>query len=162
MYDIIAKIVTKLKALPDLFTALVQKVDTNSQALESALTTSDIANNLTTETAGKVLDATQGKALKDTLDKNFIEWVQSSYSDSAQEFNFEGSNFSGYLIMAINFGGKTPTAYLVSTMGAEGTTTKVTKIANGTTTCTLTSVDYHTVKIETETYCSVKIAKIHS
>lgn len=68
-YDVVQKIVTKLKALPELFTALVQKVDANSQAVESALTTSDIANNLTTETVGKVLDATQGKALKDAVDK---------------------------------------------------------------------------------------------
>ena len=67
MYDIIAKIVTKLKALPDLFSALVQKVDDASQAASSALTSSDIANNLTTETAGKVLDASQGYAINQDI-----------------------------------------------------------------------------------------------
>ena len=35
---------------------------------ETALHSDDIANNLTTTTAGKVLDATQGKALKDQAD----------------------------------------------------------------------------------------------
>lgn len=67
-YDVVQKIVGKLKALPELFTALVQKVDGNSQSLESALHTDDIANNLTTETSGKVLDASQGYALKGYID----------------------------------------------------------------------------------------------
>jgi len=35
---------------------------------DNKINKTDIANNLTTETAGKVLDATQGKLLKDTLD----------------------------------------------------------------------------------------------
>ena len=34
---------------------------------ETALHSDDIANNLTTTTAGKVLDATQGKALSDSI-----------------------------------------------------------------------------------------------
>ena len=46
-------------------------VDTSSYITSSAisgmLTSSDIANNLTTTTTGKVLDATQGKALKDLI-----------------------------------------------------------------------------------------------
>ena len=46
-------------------------VYTETSALNSALSnkinTSDIANNLTTTTTGKVLDATQGKALSDTI-----------------------------------------------------------------------------------------------
>lgn len=46
-------------------------VDTNtyltSSAISGMLTTSDIANNLTTTTAGKVLDARQGKALADLI-----------------------------------------------------------------------------------------------
>lgn len=36
-------------------------------ALDSKINTSDIANNLTTTTAGKVLDATQGKILNDNI-----------------------------------------------------------------------------------------------
>ena len=36
--------------------------------LSGKVNTSDIANNLTTTTAGKVLDARQGKALKDYVD----------------------------------------------------------------------------------------------
>ena len=35
---------------------------------DNKINKTDIANNLTTETAGKVLDATQGKLLKDTID----------------------------------------------------------------------------------------------
>ena len=46
-------------------------VDTNtyltSSAISGMLTTSDIANNLTTTTTGKVLDARQGKALADLI-----------------------------------------------------------------------------------------------
>ena len=46
-------------------------VDTNtyltSSAISSMLTTSDIANNLTTTASGKVLDARQGKALSDLI-----------------------------------------------------------------------------------------------
>lgn len=37
------------------------------QSINAKLGTSDIANNLTTTTAGKVLDATQGKALNDSI-----------------------------------------------------------------------------------------------
>ena len=40
---------------------------TLEQSIDGKLGTSDIANNLTTTTAGKVLDATQGKALNDSL-----------------------------------------------------------------------------------------------
>ena len=40
---------------------------TLEQSINGKLGTSDIANNLTTTTAGKVLDATQGKALNDSL-----------------------------------------------------------------------------------------------
>lgn len=40
---------------------------TLEQSIGAKLGTSDIANNLTTTTAGKVLDATQGKALNDSL-----------------------------------------------------------------------------------------------
>jgi len=46
-------------------------IDTNtyltSSAITGMLTTSDIANNLTTTTTGKVLDASQGKALADLI-----------------------------------------------------------------------------------------------
>lgn len=46
-------------------------IDTNtyltSSAIANMLTTSDITNNLTTTTAGKVLDARQGKALADLI-----------------------------------------------------------------------------------------------
>ena len=46
-------------------------IDTNtyltSSAISGMLTSSDIANNLTTTTAGKVLDARQGKALADLI-----------------------------------------------------------------------------------------------
>ena len=46
-------------------------IDTNtyltSSAISGMLTTSDVANNLTTTTAGKVLDARQGKALADLI-----------------------------------------------------------------------------------------------
>ena len=54
-------------------TDLIESGAVNSlkQTLETALgnkvNTSDIANNLTTTTAGKVLDATQGNALKDSI-----------------------------------------------------------------------------------------------
>lgn len=54
-------------------TALIESGSVYSlkQTLETALgnkvNTSDIANNLTTTTAGKVLDATQGKALNDSI-----------------------------------------------------------------------------------------------
>lgn len=42
---------------------------TNLQSsLDNKVNTSDIANNLTTTTSGKVLDARQGKALKDYVD----------------------------------------------------------------------------------------------
>ena len=42
---------------------------TNLQtSLDGKVNTSDIANNLTTTTSGKVLDARQGKALKDYVD----------------------------------------------------------------------------------------------
>lgn len=44
--------------------ALKQTLET---ALGNKVNTSDIANNLTTTTAGKVLDATQGKALNDSI-----------------------------------------------------------------------------------------------
>ena len=40
---------------------------TLEQSISGKLGTSDIANNLTTTTAGKVLDATQGKALNDSI-----------------------------------------------------------------------------------------------
>lgn len=40
---------------------------TLEQSISNKLGTSDIANNLTTTTAGKVLDATQGKALNDSI-----------------------------------------------------------------------------------------------
>ena len=40
---------------------------TLEQSIADKLGTSDIANNLTTTTAGKVLDATQGKALNDSI-----------------------------------------------------------------------------------------------
>lgn len=49
----------------------IDEVSSQMQTLETALgnkvNTSDIANNLTTTTAGKVLDATQGKALNDSI-----------------------------------------------------------------------------------------------
>lgn len=48
------------KAVNDVYTAL-------TQTLTTKVNTSDIANNLTTTTAGKVLDATQGKALNDLI-----------------------------------------------------------------------------------------------
>ena len=41
---------------------------TYSASEVGAVSTSDVANNLTTTTAGKVLDARQGKALKDLID----------------------------------------------------------------------------------------------
>ena len=41
---------------------------TVTNALDNALTTNDIADNLTTTTSGKVLDAKQGKILKDYVD----------------------------------------------------------------------------------------------
>lgn len=40
---------------------------TLEQSIDAKLGTSDIANNLTTTTTGKVLDATQGKALNDSI-----------------------------------------------------------------------------------------------
>lgn len=40
---------------------------TLENALDGKINTTDIANNLTTTTTGKVLDATQGKALNDTI-----------------------------------------------------------------------------------------------
>lgn len=43
------------------------QMQTLEQSIAAKLGTSDIANNLTTTTAGKVLDATQGKALNDTI-----------------------------------------------------------------------------------------------
>lgn len=159
-YDVVQKIVTKLKALPDLFTALVQKVDANSQAVENALTTSDIANNLTTETAGKVLDASQGYELDTAVKKSGLTWVESHYSADAQEFNFEADPSTAYIIIVVNFGGKTPSAFLVNAMSSSGAF-KIVSMASGTVTATLTSVDYKTLKIETETYCSVKILKVH-
>lgn len=49
----------------------IDEVSSQMQTLETTLSgklgTSDIANNLTTTTAGKVLDATQGKALNDSI-----------------------------------------------------------------------------------------------
>jgi hypothetical protein len=49
----------------------IDEVSSQMQTLETALgdkvNTSDIANNLTTTTEGKVLDATQGKALNDSI-----------------------------------------------------------------------------------------------
>lgn len=49
----------------------IDEVSSQMQTLETALNgkinTTDIANNLTTTTAGKVLDATQGKALNDSI-----------------------------------------------------------------------------------------------
>lgn len=44
--------------------ALKQTLETS---IDGKINTSDIANNLTTTTAGKVLDATQGKALNDSI-----------------------------------------------------------------------------------------------
>lgn len=194
-YDIVQKIVTKLKALPELFTALVQKVDTNSQALESALTTSDIANNLTTETSGKVLDASQGYALAQAVGnaltpsdiannlttdtsgkvldasqgyaldvavkKSGLTIADSRYDDSAQEFNFEAEPSAVYIVIVANYGGKTPSAFLVNAMPSAGGAFKIVNLATGTVTATLTSVDYKTLKIETETYCTVKIFRVH-
>lgn len=43
------------------------QMQTLEQSISDKLGTSDIANNLTTTTAGKVLDATQGKALNDSI-----------------------------------------------------------------------------------------------
>lgn len=49
----------------------IDEVSSQMQTLETSLgnkvNTSDIANNLTTTTTGKVLDATQGKALNDSI-----------------------------------------------------------------------------------------------
>ena len=47
----------------------LDSIESDISSLSSGkVSKTDIANNLTTETAGKVLDATQGKALKDALD----------------------------------------------------------------------------------------------
>ena len=43
------------------------QIETLEQSIDAKLGTSDIANNLTTTNPGKVLDATQGKALNDSL-----------------------------------------------------------------------------------------------
>lgn len=43
------------------------QMQTLEQSISGKLGTSDIANNLTTTTTGKVLDATQGKALNDSI-----------------------------------------------------------------------------------------------
>ena len=53
-------------------TALNSDLSDLSTTVAGKINTSDIANNLTTATAGKVLDATQGKALKDEADKLFV------------------------------------------------------------------------------------------
>ena len=50
-----------------LVTALTNKFALVGHTHSGMLTSSDIANNLTTTTTGKVLDATQGKALKDLI-----------------------------------------------------------------------------------------------
>lgn len=47
--------------------------DAVEHALENVLTTSDVANDLTTTSAGKVLDARQGKALKDAIDNTYTQ-----------------------------------------------------------------------------------------
>lgn len=52
----------------------------------SKINTSDIANNLTTTTAGKVLDATQGKALNDSIANNILYFT--SVACSATTGNF--------------------------------------------------------------------------
>ena len=50
-----------------LVNALTSKFALAGHSHTGMLTSSDIANNLTTTTTGKVLDATQGKALKDLI-----------------------------------------------------------------------------------------------
>ena len=50
-----------------LVTALTNKFALAGHTHTGMLTSSDIANNLTTTTTGKVLDATQCKALKDLI-----------------------------------------------------------------------------------------------
>lgn len=50
-----------------LVTALTNKFALAGHTHTGMLTSSDIANNLTTTTTGKMLDATQGKALKDLI-----------------------------------------------------------------------------------------------
>lgn len=53
---------------------------TLEQSIEGKLGTSDIANNLTTTTAGKVLDATQGKALNDKHKLTLLQVNTSGWS----------------------------------------------------------------------------------
>lgn len=65
--------------------------ETLEQSIDGKLGTSDIANNLTTTTAGKVLDATQGKILNDNITNkhkltrktvNTSSWTADSTSQS--------------------------------------------------------------------------------
>lgn len=44
-----------------------------SGTIKAVVSKSDIVNNLTTSTTGKVLDASQGKALKDSVDTKITD-----------------------------------------------------------------------------------------
>ena len=60
--------------------AVYSEVSSLNSALSNKVNTSDIANNLTTTTTGKVLDATQGKALADKHKVTSFQVSTSSWS----------------------------------------------------------------------------------
>ena len=76
-----------------------------SAALEERVQAADIANNLTTEDVGKVLDARQGKALKDEL--NTAHRYTLLYTNAAPSSAFAAQtvtlDLSGFQSVAIEY-----------------------------------------------------------
>lgn len=77
---------------------------TQVKSLGSLLGTSEVVNNLTTTASGKVLDARQGKTLKDavdalpqlvTIDSNLLQYARNMTEGTYKMFRLGGSSYSG-------------------------------------------------------------------
>lgn len=91
----------------------------------------DVANNLTTTTAGKVLDARQGKALKDSVNKNaqgvqdVKTWMNAIESDLPVKVKQKvlSPNLSNSDKFDVFLGSEVPDAVFVGAVVANGTDT---------------------------------------
>ena len=89
-----------------------QAIANINNALAGKVNTSDIANNLTTTSAGKVLDARQGKALSDSLGELIVrETGNASFTNGVATIAAK----SGYKLMSV-VTNRNDTSYSITTV----------------------------------------------
>lgn len=149
MYDIIMKIVTKLKALPELIGAVVGRIGT----AEGSIT------DLGTAVTGLSGDVTNLQ----TATKNIgMKLIYSNYNAEAQDVTVPLEEFNTYLVIISSFGGKTPAAYLVvpyDSSSVSGGQYIAMASGNVTNTVALTTGSVG-VEVTCETYCRISVYKL--